>query len=73
MLKQYKSNLETRVSVSHMSTVPVVGVGKERCPRYWNYLEDYWPCAGEPFAANAIGMQVGDPINSGLIRWRLTV
>ena len=41
--------------------------------RYWNYLEDYWPCAGEFLAVNAIGTQLRNPENSGLARWRLTV
>ena len=26
--------------------------------RYWNYLEDYWPCAGALSAVNAIGTQI---------------
>ena len=30
--------------------------------RYWNYLEDYWPCAGGLSAVNAIGTQSRDPI-----------
>ena len=29
-----------------------------------NYLEVYWPCAGELSAVNAIGTQLRDPINS---------
>ena len=33
---------------------------------YWNYLEDYWPCAGGLLAVNAIGPQLRDPINLGL-------
>ena len=40
---------------------------------YWNYLEDYWPCAGGLSAVNAIGTQLRDPINSGLTRWRMVV
>ena len=32
--------------------------------RYWNYLEDYWPCAGGLSAVNAIGTQLRDPLNS---------
>ena len=40
-----------------------------------NYLliEVYWPCAGGLSAVNAIGAQLRDPINSGLIQWRLAV
>ena len=34
--------------------------------RYWNYLEDFWPCAGGLSAINAIATQMHDPINSGL-------
>ena len=41
--------------------------------RYWNYLEDYWPCAGGLSAVNVIGTQFRDPINSGLTRWRMAV
>ena len=41
--------------------------------RYWNYLEDYWPCAGGLSAVNVIGTQLRDPINSGLTRWRMAV
>ena len=26
--------------------------------RYWNYLEDYWPCAGGLSTMNAIGTHV---------------
>ena len=33
--------------------------------RYWNYLEDYSPCAGGFSAVDAIGTQLRDPINSG--------
>ena len=42
-------------------------------PFYWNYLENYWPCAGGLSAMNAIDMQLRDPINSGLTRWRMAV
>ena len=61
------------------------GCGKRKAPinlsmvawkgsiRYWNSLEDSWPCAGGFSALNAIGTQLGDLINSGLIQWRLTV
>ena len=38
-----------------------------------NYLEVYWPCAGGLSAANTIGTQLRDPINSGLTRWLMTV
>ena len=41
--------------------------------RYWNYFEVYCPCAGGLSAVNAIGTQMRDPINSGLIRWRMAV
>ena len=34
-----------------------------------NYLEVYWPCAGELSAVNAIGTLLRDSINSGLTRW----
>ena len=40
---------------------------------YWNYLEDYWPCAGGLSAVNAIDTQLLVPMNSGLIRWRIAV
>ena len=36
--------------------------------RYWNYLEEYWPCACGLSAVNAIGTPLRDPINSGLAR-----
>ena len=60
------------------------GCGKERrilIGPWWsakaapvrNYLEVYWPCAGGLSAANAIGTQLRDPINSGLTRWRMAV
>ena len=39
-----------------------------------NYLEVYWPCADGLSAVNAIGTQLRDPINSGLMtQWRLAV
>ena len=41
--------------------------------RHCNYLEVYWPCAGGPSAVNVIGTRLRDPLESGLIRWRLTV
>ena len=41
--------------------------------RYWDYLDDYWPCTGGLSAVNAIGTQLRDPINSGLTRWRVVV
>ena len=46
---------------------------KNGSTRYWNYLEEYWPCAGGLSAVSAIGTQLRDPINSGLARWRVTV
>ena len=39
--------------------------------RYWNYLENYWPCAGGLSAMNDIGTQLRDLINSELARWRM--
>ena len=59
----------------------MVGVGKrgayfswsmvrpaKAAPAFWNYLEVYWPYAGGLSAAvNAIGTQLRDPINSGMI------
>ena len=65
--------------------IPIVGRGKRdthvdwsmvicKCStRYWNYLEDYWPCAGGLSATNAIGTQLSDRINSGLARWLTAV
>ena len=65
--------------------IQVVGVGKKGAhymvhgvlqngsTRYWNYLEDYWPCAGGLSAVNAIGTQLRDTINSGLTRSRMAV
>ena len=38
-----------------------------------NYVEVYWPHAGELSAVNAIGTQMRDPINLGLARWRMAV
>ena len=38
-----------------------------------NYFEVYWPCARGLSAVNAIGTQLPDRINSGLIRWRMAV
>ena len=35
-----------------------------RC--YWNDHEAYWPCTDGLSAVNAIGMQLHDPIKSGL-------
>ena len=31
---------------------------KNGITRYWNYLEDYWPCAGGLSAVNVIGRQL---------------
>ena len=44
--------------------------GSTRC---WNYLEDYWPCAGGLSAVKAIGTQLRDPINSVQTQWRMVV
>ena len=62
-----------------MSTVPMVGVGKEgdtkmgpscfpeeAAPVQHPLLELPWPCAGTSLAVNAIDTQLHDPINSGL-------
>ena len=38
-----------------------------------NYLEVFWPYAGELSAVNTIGTQLRDPMNSGLTRWRMAV
>ena len=35
-----------------------------------SHLEDYWPCAGESLATNAIGTPMRDTINVGLTRWK---
>ena len=70
-----------------LSTCPLhtnIGCGKERqiligpwlpakAAPVRNYLEVYWPCAGGLSAVNAIGMQLRDPINSGLTRRRMAV
>ena len=56
-----------------VSIGPMVKPEKARTVRYWNYLEDYWPCAGVLSAGNAIGTQMRDLINSGLARWRVAV
>ena len=31
----------------------------------WNYLEDYWPCAGGLSAGKVIGTQMRDPMAYG--------
>ena len=41
--------------------------------RHWNYLEDYWACAGGLSAVKSIGTQLRDTIDSGLTRWRMAV
>ena len=41
--------------------------------RYWNYLENNWPCAGGLSAVNTIATQLRVPINSELTRWRMLV
>ena len=33
--------------------------------RYWNYLEEYWPCVGGLLVVNAIGTQLRDPMAYG--------
>ena len=68
----------------HAYFIPIVCVGNERRiligPRglakaalVRNCLEIYWPCAGGLSAENAIGMQLRNPVNSGLTRWRKAV
>ena len=47
--------------------------GPAKAALLWNYLGVYWPYAGGLSAVNAIGMQLRDPINSGLTRWRMAV
>ena len=74
------------LSYQHAHSIPIVGVGIERrksigtmvtckkgSTRYWNYLGDYWSCAGGLSAVNAIGTLLRDPINSGLTRRRMAV
>ena len=69
------------LSIQHANFIPIVRVGKrgayylvhDDLPRLHNYLEVYWPCAGGLSAVNAIGTHLRDPINSGLIRWRMAV
>ena len=70
-----------------LSTCPlhtISGCGKKRriltgpwwpakAARVRNYLEIYRPSVGGLSAVNAIGMQLRDPINSGLVRWRMVV
>ena len=48
-------------------------VPERAAPVTQTFLRDYWPSAGGLSAVNAMGTQLLDPINSGLIRWRLTV
>ena len=38
-----------------------------------DYLEVYWLCAGGLSPVDAIGTQLGDPTNPGLIRCRMAV
>ena len=47
--------------------------GLAKAAPVWNYVEVYWPCAGELSVVNAIGTQLRDPINSGLTRWCMAV
>ena len=56
----------------HACFIPILGVGKERITligpygsdyckgstRYWNYLGDYWTCAGRLSVVNAMGKQL---------------
>ena len=53
--------------------VHIITVTCKGSTRYWNYLKDYWPCAGGLSAVSAIGTQLRDPIKSGLARWRMAV
>ena len=52
----------------------IVSVGKRdgdaKAALVWNYLEDYWPCAGGLSTVNVIGTQLRDPRNSGLTQRR---
>ena len=66
------------------SVIPIVGVGKERrtligpwittkaAPVTGTTLRATSP-AGELSAVNAIGTKLRDPMNSGLIQWRMAV
>ena len=66
-----KSVMVVQAVLSTCSLHTTSGCGKVTCQgsiRYWNYLEDYWPCASGLSAVNAIGRR--GPMNSGL-RWRL--
>ena len=66
------------LSVSHLSSLAIVGVGKEthkNCSmaRTWKCLEDYWLCAGRLLVVNTVGTHLRDLINWGLISdggWR---
>ena len=45
-------------------------VKPEKAALVWNYLEDYWPCAGGLSEVNAIGTQMRDLINNGREKWQ---
>ena len=62
------NNYSDTVCVSHMSTLSIIGVGKERRTLVgpWGYLKRLHPLLELP--VNAIGTQLRDLINSGLTR-----
>ena len=78
---QYAEGEKQQLSTSPFHTIS--GCGKREAhitwsmvtckgsTRYWNYLEDYWPCVGGLSAGSAIGTQLRDLENSGLTRWRM--
>ena len=72
-------NITPVLSTCYNHFTPVVGVEKRgahelvKAAPVWNYLEVYWPCAGELSTVNAISTQLRDPINSRLTRWRMAV
>ena len=47
------------------SHVPVLYEREAKAALVRNYLEVYWPCAGELSAVNAIGTQLRDPMGYG--------
>ena len=55
---------------AHINWFMMIGKGSTH---YWNYIEDYWPCAGVLSTVNANRIQLRDPINSGMTRWRVYV
>ena len=72
------------LSTCYNHSIPIGGVGNRRrtlvgpwwcksSTRHWNYLEDYWPCAGGLSAVKTMGTQLRGPINSRLAHWRMAV